>query len=385
MDISLVLDLGFGDSGKGITVDYFARQNPSDTLVVRFSGGHQVGHTVRHNTLTHTFSHFGAGTLRGVPTYYTHHTTIFPPAMLAELAVLRGYPTEHNITPTLYLHPLVMVTCPFDIAYNRARESLKQHGSCGVGFGACIDRHSAGITLYAQDLQHPWVLEQKLLAIRDYYLNKTEDLNTTQSDAFQTAFMQEIDGLDVQPFIDQCLLAAEHYQFIDFPSLAKRFGHLIFEGSQGIMLDQLHGIYPHLTRSHTTAKNALDFLDETQLDYSSITAYYVTRCYQTRHGNGPMSSHQPVSLIHNEHEANIKNRYQGDFRTAQLDPSLLRYALQCDKVYHGNKTIHPALVVTCLDQRPSFCVADLLSELAWPWVEVYGSYSPDSKDFKLLT
>ena len=66
----IIVDLGFGDSGKGTIVDYLARSalNP---LVIRFNGGAQAAHNVvapdgRH----HTFAQFGSGMLvPGASTY----------------------------------------------------------------------------------------------------------------------------------------------------------------------------------------------------------------------------------------------------------------------------------------------------------------------------
>jgi len=57
----LVVDLGFGDAGKGLLSDYLTRTTGA-RWVVRFNGGAQAGHNVvtaegRH----HTFSQFGAG------------------------------------------------------------------------------------------------------------------------------------------------------------------------------------------------------------------------------------------------------------------------------------------------------------------------------------
>ena len=43
---SIVIDLGFGDAGKGLTTDFLASQHPEKSVVIRFSGGHQIGHTV---------------------------------------------------------------------------------------------------------------------------------------------------------------------------------------------------------------------------------------------------------------------------------------------------------------------------------------------------
>lgn len=67
--ISIVLGTFFGDEGKGQTVHNLCNKyigKRESVLVVRFSGGHQVGHTVKHGDMMHTFSNFGSGTLLGV-------------------------------------------------------------------------------------------------------------------------------------------------------------------------------------------------------------------------------------------------------------------------------------------------------------------------------
>ena len=60
----ITVGLGFGDEGKGATVDFLARRLEAD-LVVRYCGGSQAGHNVElPDGRRHTFSQFGAGTLR---------------------------------------------------------------------------------------------------------------------------------------------------------------------------------------------------------------------------------------------------------------------------------------------------------------------------------
>ena len=52
----ITVGLGFGDEGKGATVDYLARQHQAD-LVVRYCGGAQAGHNVQLPCgRRHTFS-----------------------------------------------------------------------------------------------------------------------------------------------------------------------------------------------------------------------------------------------------------------------------------------------------------------------------------------
>src|SRR5438093_9438600 len=81
----LLVDLTYGDSAKGATVDFVARREPVHT-VVRFNGGPQAGHNVvtpdgRH----HTFAQFGSGSfVPGVKTVLSRFVLIDPYAMLNE-------------------------------------------------------------------------------------------------------------------------------------------------------------------------------------------------------------------------------------------------------------------------------------------------------------
>src|ERR1700758_2863333 len=93
----ITVGLGFGDEGKGATVDYLTRHYDAD-LIVRYCGGSQAGHNVQlPDGARHTFSQFGAGTLGGTSrpcrTYLGPNVVMDPPALrreaehLAELGV----------------------------------------------------------------------------------------------------------------------------------------------------------------------------------------------------------------------------------------------------------------------------------------------------------
>lgn len=64
----IVAGLGYGDESKGATVDYLAAALPDVVAVVRWSGGAQAAHNVRHGHRHHTFSQFGSGTFCDVRT-----------------------------------------------------------------------------------------------------------------------------------------------------------------------------------------------------------------------------------------------------------------------------------------------------------------------------
>ncbi|SEN43618.1 adenylosuccinate synthase [bacterium A37T11] len=373
---AIVVDLGFGDAGKGLTTDYLASLHPDESVVIRFSGGHQVGHTVCTDTFQHTFSNFGSGTLRGVPTYYSEYTSIFPPAIALEAEDLTAF------DPRLIFHPLAMLTTAYDVAYNRATEKLNKHGSCGLGFGATIERNKDDVFFFANDLDWDWMVTQRLNSIALYYEQKIQKLGSPDLLAY---YMEELMGYDDADYKRHCQKIRSLYVIKKLEQLVPEFQHFIFEGSQGILLDTRHGIYPHTTWSATTSEHALTIIRSCwKVDLPEVTLYYVTRCYQTRHGNGPMSSVHPVSLIGAAAETNVENEFQGVFRTAALDPQLLAYALKSDDIYHDNFAISKNLVITCLDQLPNFYAEDLLTRLPVSFKTVYGSYGPRATDIRQI-
>lgn len=379
MKAQIVIDLGFGDSGKGLCVDYLVSREDDRPLVVRFSGGHQVGHTVQLGEHRHTFCNFGSGTLRGAPTYYSEYCTIFPPAMYAEASKLAP------IIPRVFVHPLCQVTTPYDIAFNRVAERKNQHGSCGVGFGATIERNRNGVTLFAQDFCSDWVFAHKLKSIHHYYKE-----NLKQDAQGLAAFEKELEFFSETSFMAACNDARSLFEITQLSSLLPDHGRLVFEGSQGIMLDQIHGIYPHVTPSYTTSKNAIELILNSQRVDGSISndieIYYVSRCYQTRHGNGPISNAEVVELINNREEANVYNDFQGEFRCTELDIELLNYSLITDSSYLSSLNLKKTMVLTCLDQRPDFRWEFLKNLMMRHKIScLLGSYGPSAENIEILS
>lgn len=342
---NIVLGLGFGDEGKGITTDYLCSlkkksdENP-DTVVVRFNGGQQAGHTVIRNGIKHVHSSFGCGTLQGIPTYISEHCCFYPPYIMNELDTL----LTKGVKPVLSIHPLAKLTTPYDIAFNRVRESRLKHGSVGLGIGTTFTRYNANYKLYASDLTLPSLLQAKLQAVKEYYSTL---LRKDKYEALEINYYNSIVDNEFVHFytsiVERCF-SIEGYDYLN------NFSNIIFEGAQGIMLDMDYGIFPNITYSHTTSRNAIDICK--RLEINDIDIHYVTRCYQTRHGNGWMSDEGNIKLINNEEEINVEGKWQGSFRVGELDPALIDYAISCDDNYSSGYSKH--LHVTCLDQRPKF-------------------------------
>jgi adenylosuccinate synthase len=379
MKVKIVVGLGMGDEGKGITTDYLSRLSPEPTVVVRFSGGQQAGHTVQIGDVKHTYSTFCSGTGRALPSYLSEYCTFYPPNALNEYKEL----IDKGLTPSLSIHPLVKLTSFWDVAWGRLRERIYNHGSCGIGVGATMMRHEQSpYKLFASDLLHSRVLGEKLKGIGRYYGEKVKDLNPSQE--MQNYFKSEADA-EMERFFES--LGSDFIRHVVSNGIIpynyfwgfKRFSQIIFEGSQGILLDMEHGVFPNVTYSSTTSKNALEICKKLGIAQTgSIDIYYVTRCYFTRHGKGWFPDVSPVTLSNHENEHNRWNEWQENFRTGQLDIELLKYALKIDDSYSFG--YGKSLVVTCLDQyngqHPDY---DTLGNFA----NIYESWSPDSKDFKV--
>lgn len=345
--VYIVVGLGFGDEGKGLSTDYLCSKTEKP-LVVRFNGGHQAGHTVvLPNGKKHIFACFGSGTLRNVPTYWSKFCTFSPAILLEEYKELIAIQSE----PVIYINNLCPVTTHYDILYNRALEATRadsRHGSCGVGFGATIERHqNSPIKLFVQDLLYPQIYTNKLKSIRSYYQHKInhetnfdfDQFNHDEEDLTFSLLIDKLNELIADKIINIC---SDKFIFSDNQS----WETIIFEGAQGILLDMDFGTYPFVTRSNSTSINALQIVKDNLPIETPIEIVYITRCYQTRHGAGPFKRNSPLKLLDNA-ETNRYNEHQGEFYVDYLDIDNLNYALRCDSNFtYGVKK---NLIVTCLD------------------------------------
>jgi adenylosuccinate synthase len=320
-------------------------------------GGHQAGHTVVLNDGTkHVFSNFGAGTLRGVPTYWSYFCTFSLATLLKEYEALN----QLRINPLLLLDTLCPVTTHYDVLYNRILENSRKnarHGSCGLGFGATVERHTLSpVRMYAQDLVFPEICKIRLQAIRDYYGQKIEkelgmDFNAFSHDLEDERFLEYLK--DFSALIQQGnIRLVTTDEVFDKKNIYQNF---IFEAAQGILLDMDFGFFPNVTRSHTTTKNALNLIKthlSEQVLKENIEIFYVSRAYQTRHGQGKMThENYPLELINQQNETNQFNEHQGNFRISPLDLDLMTYALQCDSSFSFG--LYKNLIITCLGQIPN--------------------------------
>jgi adenylosuccinate synthase len=102
-------------------------------------------------------------------------------------------------------------------------------------------------------------------------------------------------------------------------------GTVVFEGAQGVLLDEHCGFHPHTTWSSISTAA----VEAVAADVGQTTRIHhlgALRTYLTRHGHGPLPTHDPgLDRLHEPY--NDTGVWQGEFRRGHPDALLLRYAL----------------------------------------------------------
>lgn len=304
--IDIVLGTFFGDEAKGQCVNNLCQE---DSVVVRFSGANQVGHNVRHNGLEHCFRNFGSGTLKGIPTYWSSYCVCDMHTLVLEITELCNL----GIVPKIVFSPFCELVTPFDVIHQWNNQENRTHGTVGTGFKAVLDRVKAGYSLTIADAQNLLILRQKVYNIQRYYYNFSSNVPTANLDDWILGVHQIATAIEVRD--------------IDY---LNQFPHIIFEGSQGILLDQIHGVMPFCTPSNTTSKNAMEIIDKLGRN-DVVTVNYVCRPYITRHGNGPLLTTTPIIEVDDQN--NPWNDFQKGLRACEFDVDLLKHSIYIDSLY----------------------------------------------------
>ena len=357
-----VIGANYGDEGKGLMTDFLCAREAKagkQVFVVRHNGGAQAGHTVvapaSEGGFRHVFHHFGSGTLQSIPTILAKDFILNPILFRKEYEELEaaGY------APEVFVDVRCRITTPWDMVYNQAQEEARspavaggeRHGSCGVGINATVDRNEV----------IPFTRESGCLSslerISGHYKNKMFPAGvpseTENSRFFMSPGLEEVG----HAFSSDLYFLIRHTSVMDYPLCqhpnADSFT-FIFEGAQGLGLDEYMGSYPHVTRSNTGLRNVVDFCREHKIDLDEIV--YVTRSYLTRHGNGPMEGTLYSEEAYFEDKTNVPNPWQGTLRQSAMDEEAYfnmaeRVAWDTQSVGMGSKPI--SLAITHNDQLTS--------------------------------
>lgn len=316
-----VIDANWGDSGKGRLVDYLCAVSEKDTLVVRFSGGANAGHTVitgpheQIPNVRHVFGHIASGALAGKRSFLSEDFIVNPFLFAIEHAQLVKA-CGGILPPTIYIDPNARVTTPYEIHLNRIVETRRgafRHGSCGVGIFETVKRHEIVPLTYDDLWKDAW--KGKFLEIAKHHAREQLTRETATSIALDYEQTLAI-------FEREVAYLLEHTKIAKLSHLS--FEEILFEGSQGLALDQNRvQDMPHLTPANTGLRNVVK--ECSLLGVTDIHTHYVSRTYFTRHGAGPLPGECPMlDLLPPRagfNETNVSNAYQEQFRYAPFNPA----------------------------------------------------------------
>ena len=322
----IVIGLGYGDEGKGSWVDHLVRKYDT-RYVVRFNGGAQaMHHVVMPDGRLHRFAQFGSGSLRNDTfTCLSRFMLIEPEALLEEAAQLASKGVRSPLRKQIISENAPIIT-PFNRLLNQIQEIGRggsRHGSCGFGIGLTQgDVETLGDkALYVRDLKTQdlrqklaWLAAQKIELAREALTEEAQQL------------FERLIHVDLDYYINMFQRFAESVRAVSeskFLSIIRE-NDTVFEGAQGVLLDQQYGFFPHCTRSNCTFQNAETLLHEAGFD-GQVIKIGLLRGYGTRHGAGPFMTEDTslrLPACHNE-----TNTWQGSFRLGWFDAVTARYAL----------------------------------------------------------
>lgn len=351
--VKVVLGALFGDEGKGNTVQWLCQNSLNKgekPIVVRFSGGPQCGHRVINNNLEHVCSLVGSGVLLGVPTFLGRNVYVDPISLKNEMEILM----EKGITPEVYIDYKCRVITPYDIIQDCDDSKVKEHGTCGCGIHATFMRNIK----YSSDT-----------------------FNITFALGFPESYLKKVKGnwdvdIDNSKFIEACSWLCDRIKVVAEDHLLG-YDTLIFEGSQGLLLDMDNGFMPYCTPSRV----GLNGIPVNYLDNAEV--YLVLRSYLTRHGNGYEPLHEDCirsNYKNLEEPTNLDNGPQGKFKIGVLDLTLLRDAFvrHCLDNYARMYNVKYNLVITHMD-----CTNGTIPVIRGIWHNPY-VITPNDFDFNII-
>lgn len=272
----VLLGAQWGDEGKGKVTDYLAQKA---SMVVRYQGGNNAGHTVVVGDNEFKLRLIPSGILYPDTTCIIGNGVVIDPrVLLKELAYLqeKGVDTSH-----LYISERAHVIMPYHILIDTLEEESKGDAKIGTtknGIGPCYMDKSARVGIRMIDLLDKEEFAarlQNVLAQKNKLLVKLYDAKPFDFDALYNEYCGYADQLR-QYVTDTSLL-------ID--TALKKGDNVVFEGAQGTLLDLDHGTYPYVTSSNPVASSACVGAGIGPVNITDVLG--IVKAYTTRVGEGP--------------------------------------------------------------------------------------------------
>jgi adenylosuccinate synthase len=269
-----VLGAQWGDEGKGKIVDLLTRHF---SIVARYQGGHNAGHTVYAGGRKFVLRLLPSGILHeGITCVIGNGLVVDPQALFAEIDELgrAGIAVGDRLVISDKAHLILPYHRELDLL-SEARRGERRIGTTSRGIGPAYEDKIARRGVRVGDLANADSLEE---AVQQNVAARNRLIADSTMDWRQVLTELKAAWTRMAPWVADVSL---------FLARAREAGRsIMFEGAQGTLLDIDHGTYPYVTSSNATIGGALTGLGIGPRAIDGVLG--VAKAYTTRVGEGPL-------------------------------------------------------------------------------------------------
>lgn len=281
-----VIGAQWGDEGKGKIIDFLAERA---TVVARYSGGNNAGHTVMNEHGTFKFHLIPSGVCwPNTANVIGNGVVVDPSVLIEEIEDIEDRGLDGaNIVVSDRAH----IVMPYHVQIDQLQEARRGNaaiGTTGRGIGPAyldkVDRSGirVGELLDMEDLslRLPEIIERKNEILTKIYGADPIDIEDIFAKVREWAPKLAPHIRSAEDIVAQALEEGEN---------------IIIEGAQGALLDLDHGTYPYVTSSNPTVGGALTGLGLGPRAFGGVAGVFKAYCTRVGAGPFPTEMHEDVA------------------------------------------------------------------------------------------
>jgi len=275
MQVDVLLGLQWGDEGKGKIVDFLA---PNYSVIARFQGGPNAGHTLEFNGNKHVLHQIPSGIFRKNKENIIGNGVVLDPVIFMKEVKNIYNKFDIDLKDCLIISNKAQLISPIHRLLDKLLENSKgdkKIGSTLKGIGPTyqdkIGRHGLRVGDVLSEFFINKYKDQK--STHDYFLkgNYPNDFIEKENLFFKAVdFLKEFNITDTEYVVNNHI---------------KKNNKVLAEGAQGTLLDIDFGSYPFVTSSNTTTAGACIGLGVSPKKIGNV--FGIFKAYCTRVGAGP--------------------------------------------------------------------------------------------------
>jgi adenylosuccinate synthase len=321
---TIVVGTQWGDEGKGKLTDLVAKEM---TMVIRYQGGHNAGHTLVVDGESFALQLVPSGVL------YDHITPVIANGVVVDPVVLLDEVDRLEAKGVDCSRLKVSGNAHLILPYHQELDRLiERHlgknklGTTKRGIGPAYADKASRVGIRVQDLLDPDIFREKVAAVlseKNLVLAKVYNRLGFDADELASRYLDEV-APRIEPYVTDTVGLV--HDALD------RSEQVLFEGAQATFLDLDHGTYPFVTSSNPIAGGACVGAGVGPRHIDRVIG--IAKAYVTRVGSGPMPTELfdelGDELVDRGHEYGVNTKRRR--RPGWFDAVMLRHAVRLNSL-----------------------------------------------------